>query len=958
MRRVATICITIVCAISIANAQALTSKEKIDSWNDSSRQAYGFGKFEAASLFADSAMYYATLQGYQYGIAHASQNLCYTYHNGLKANTDSALFYAKKCYDIALKNGYERLVYISLSNLSMFYDTKGEYTKSLDLAFKLLGEVDSSEIDSVKKEFSFIAYSRITNVYLGLEDYAKALQYLEESKKYSTDKTLGGILANVAYVHAELGNYEDSYKQALTALDLLLEYSTNPYDTIGGLYIAGRAAYHLELTDDSRDLLERSLAGSHELNDTYYIVFTLNILAEIAFSKKNYDLASSYYEEAVMKSKISNMRIERVKSFAGLYKTFLTMGHLDKSLDYHVKYSDLNDSLFNEERSYQLTEIETKFETEKKEAENELLKKDADLNLAQIAKQKQLILLVLIAVGLLLAFAYFIYSSLRRQKKLTKQVSAQKNELEKQSRELQALDKFKSRFFANVSHDLRTPLTLIKGRINQLQEDDSSFLSRKAEQILEKLQHDTAQLNSFSDEIRQLIALDEGKLTLQYSEIKPYGFFNTIFTMFSSYADMRQVAFDFSSDVDPNAIIHLDVNNLQKVMYNLISNAFKFTPADGTIAISLHQRQEGIVVQIKDTGIGISEDKQKHVFERYYQADNEYAIKEGLGIGLSLAKEIIELHQGTISVDSDEGEGAAFNIYLPFNIHQILSEGADMSYEFLLEKKNNLQEEEINTGLEKAPILQFDDVSEFTNTILVVDDHAEIRKYISELLTKDYKVIQAINGKHALHVLKKYKVDVVVTDLMMPWMDGYDFIEAIKNDLALCDIPVMVVSARVSDLDKSKVLQQGVNNFMSKPFDPLEFQQRINNLIDQNNDKKSVFSVNNDDDMNKMKSSALEKLNNYILNNLDKHKITSDELADELLTSKRNLYRLIRELTGKTPLEYHKSIRFQYVFEKLKGRQFSSLEESASQVGIKNTTDFKKQFIDRFGKDPSTMLNI
>ncbi len=871
-----------------------------------------------------------------------------------KFQLDSTIFYYSKSLDFYQKTDSLRSYLSCKYDMSKVYTARDQRSKAIVIGYEILkGYEDLQDTAMMAKALNNIAvsYDYLSEHETALKLYSKALEYyiiLDDKSGQASE------IFNMAGIYGDDGDTQraiDEYQKAIEII-LLLD---NPkllsmaYSNLGLTYL------NINL-EKSEPLLLKALKIAEDNNNIISQGFANQNLAKLYLMSKSYDKAERKALKTLKIGKETNFTQLIINSSDYLSDIYFQTGKYKKSIQYLKMSEAIQDSIYTKENAQIIQDLQTKYETSKKEAENSLLRKDAELQAADIKKQNAFIFYILLGLlGVIVAVIIFYRLSVVR-KKLVNELSDKNKEIEEQSRALRELDTFKSRFFANVSHDLRTPLTLIRARVKQIQEDDSSFYSNKVELALEKLQHDNAQLLSYADDIRQLIALEQGKLSLQYSKVFPQNYFSTIFKMFSSYADMRNVKYSYSSELNEAYYMHMDVSNMQKVMYNLISNAFKFTPKEASITISLKQAAEGINIQVIDTGLGIPADKQKLIFERYYQADNEYANKQGLGIGLSLVQEIIELHHGNISVNSTPNQGTTFSIYIPSNLDQAISTNASTSYEYLLEKKENLQEEELNTGLEENPILKFNESPTAENTLLIVDDHAEIRDYISGLLVDNYKIIQAINGKHALQVLNKYKVNLILTDLMMPWMDGYDFIKALKEDVALNSIPVMVVSARVSDIDKNKVLEQGVNNFLSKPFDPKELQLRIHNLIHQKGSSAPTVSLKTKDGLDEIKSSALKKLNDYILNNLDKYKISSDELAEELLTSKRNLYRLIRELTGKTPLEYYKDIRFQFVHEKLKNREINALGEAAAQVGMKNVTTFKKEFIERFGKDPNVIL--
>ena len=254
----------------------------------------------------------------------------------------------------------------------------------------------------------------------------------------------------------------------------------------------------------------------------------------------------------------------------------------------------------------------------------------------------------------------------------------------------------------------------------------------------------------------------------------------------------------------------------------MVSNAFKFTGEGSLIRVELDQPEsDWIEIKVSDDGIGIDQKHLPSIFDRYFQApDGSYKEKEGFGIGLALVKELVNLHGGTITAQSEVGFGTSFTIKLPLNLDKNVD--PDTLSESVLKTKDILTTED---GGSSGSLLRSGNDKSLTS-VLVVDDHPEVREYISGIVRQRFNVIEAKNGQHALEILSENKVNAIITDLMMPWLDGFGLIEEIKKDAQLSSIPVMVVSARTTEEDKLKVLNSGVNDFMSKPFDPEKIDQK------------------------------------------------------------------------------------------------------------------------------------
>ncbi|MCR9251095.1 MAG: response regulator [bacterium] len=530
----------------------------------------------------------------------------------------------------------------------------------------------------------------------------------------------------------------------------------------------------------------------------------------------------------------------------------------------------------------------------------------------------------------------------------TKELSHANEQLEEKAQKLEQLDNFKSRFFANISHDLRTPITLLSGRIKQIKEDENSFYSSSTEKYLGSMDKVSQKLVSMVNDISELVAMEEGNLKLEKHPVQLSGYIALVSGLFQSAADIRNIELSVKSTISGDFKVMLDTEKFDRVMFNLISNALKFTNAQGKILIEVLEKNGAAHIKVSDDGIGIPSNHISNIFDRNFQASNNSKAKEGMGIGLSVAKEIVELHGGQITVQSIPDKGATFDIVLPKHIETNGQSFKELSpSEFIIDREKQFRDELI--AIEKVPsnvTLDLGDKS--LKKILLVEDHPEVREYMVELLAPTYEVITASNGAQALSKMEKLDVDLVITDLMMPVMDGFEFIDGIKQSSSYQNIPIMVVSARSSRDDKFKVLSKGVTEILSKPFDKDELILRINQLItSQPVDDGLKNAVNNHESYENLQ---LQKLNNIILSEIENSNVTALLIADQLNTTERSLYRLVKKITGKTPNEYVKDIKFQFAYDLIQAKKVNSVKQAASKIGMSNSTNFNKQFLKRFGK--------
>ncbi|MEL7146610.1 MAG: response regulator, partial [Bacteroidota bacterium] len=361
-------------------------------------------------------------------------------------------------------------------------------------------------------------------------------------------------------------------------------------------------------------------------------------------------------------------------------------------------------------------------------------------------------------------------------------------------------------------------------------------------------------------------------------------------------------------------------------------------------------------LSIIDTGVGIPADHIPHIFDRYYQSpNNTHQKKEGLGIGLAITKEIIELHDGNIEVTSNPGEGSNFTIRLPKTSYVVMdTKKIDQELTSLIAEPNELLTSKDWLNDQQLPVIKVDGIHQ---VILVVDDHPDIRAYIIDLLDqKDYQVIEAKHGAQAIQVLKNIKVDLIITDLMMDVMDGFELIKRVKLNHELMDIPVLVVSAKDDYQDTIDLMKIGVTNVLTKPFDATQLSLLISNLLKQDRNEQYTLSkaVSSLDDY---KTTVTRKLETFVVENIGADDLKINDYARAIGVSQRSLNRIIKQASGKTPGSFIKEIKLAYAYELFRNHKVKSVREAALAIGYKNSSDMKKHFESHFQIAPEALMN-
>jgi signal transduction histidine kinase/DNA-binding response OmpR family regulator len=572
-----------------------------------------------------------------------------------------------------------------------------------------------------------------------------------------------------------------------------------------------------------------------------------------------------------------------------------------------------------------------------------------------------------ISMEILNAISYKIVDDYRS--KLELKVEERTSQLNYTNKELAlTIDKLKrfqaaqSRFFANISHEFRTPLTLILGPIDQIiSESDDNRVKKHAGIIRQNAIHLLGLINQLLD----LSKLDAGKLTLQASEVDIVSFIRGITSSFESIAEKKNIKLNFRSTRD-RILIAFDQDQILKVMINLLSNAFKFTREGGEISVSVSDVNDRyLAIKIKDTGIGISRDDLPKIFDRFYQADSSYSGKfGGSGIGLALTKELVELHKGFIRVSSKLNEGSEFIIELPFDINQTENRESNNNTDNNLVVEAELVSLDDNLKQEKLLDESNSNLADGDKMIiLIVEDNADVRNFIKESLGNQFVFKEAADGKQGFNLAESIIPDLIISDVMMPVMDGNELVKRIKNEEKTCHIPIILLTARSSQESKIEGLSTGADDYLTKPFDIKELLIRIKNLINVRrrlHDKYRredciAFNKFNDKKISDLDEHFMCKVINIIERHLSEEDFSVEQFGNELSMSRVQIYRKIKALTGLTPSKYISSIRLNTARRMILDKK-GNISEIAYLVGFGSPTYFTRCFKEEFGCLPSDLI--
>ena len=537
-------------------------------------------------------------------------------------------------------------------------------------------------------------------------------------------------------------------------------------------------------------------------------------------------------------------------------------------------------------------------------------------------------------------FAFIIFRFFWLRKSMQTEIRMER--LDKEKRE--EISQMKIRFYVNISHELRTPLTLIVAPLQELLSNVTGHWER--EKLL-YIQRNTKRLLHLVNQL-----MDYRRAELGIFELKPvyaniYKRVLNTFLNYESLAKRKDIDYNFYSELQDEDVL-FDGTYLDLIVNNLLSNAFKYTGDGESVSVKLYKENKNVVLQVIDTGAGIPEDKQQKIFERFYQIENGH---EGSGIGLSLVQRLVELHHGQITLVSEVGEGSTFSIYIP-------QDKSVYSADELLGSSGELEEQRVYST--NAHDMYVDDVefvevetnekeeSSKHGTILIAEDNEELRQYLSNGLSAQFNLIKAENGQQALDLLKDNDVDLILSDVMMPVMDGIKLCKSVKQNLRTCHIPVYLLSAKVDVKYQLKGLQVGADDYIPKPFSMEVLIAKILNMLRTRYRIFEHFSNAAEIEPDKITSNAmdeemLKKAIAIVEKNISNVEFSTEQFASEMNMSRSNLHLKLKAITGKSAIDFIHKIRFNRACQLLKEGKYT-VSEISFMVGYNTPSYFAARF--------------
>lgn len=567
--------------------------------------------------------------------------------------------------------------------------------------------------------------------------------------------------------------------------------------------------------------------------------------------------------------------------------------------------------------------------------------------------------LVLLVV-LIVVVAIYMFRSYLVKTRLNEQLAQSNDELKRLNEDVLELTHSRLVFFTNISHELRTPLTLIADPVEMLLDDRS--IKGRSRELLQMVQRNALSLQQLVGSILDFRKIQNGKIELSLSRFDLPEALQQWTGDFAMTAQRKKIQMHLDTSHFSSADVVADKEKLARIVFNLLSNALKYTPAGGFIHVSLADEGERLRIEVKDSGKGIDKEELTKVFERFFQAKGAAS---GTGIGLALVKSFVELHHGEVRVESEPGKGTCFIVLLPRQqegfVEEPQSEAADKSSSFSDDGSLQYIDDGERHG---GKLLQI--ISEHVEkpTILIIDDNNDIRQYERTLLQDYYFVLEASDGREGLEIARKEVPDLVICDVMMPVMDGLEFTQQLKTNTATSHIPVIMLTAKNLEEHRAEGYEQGADSYITKPFHSKVLLARVENLLHQRAHLRQLFAqgaaeeketeeVSRLDDRDK---AFVKQLHDIIKSHMGNSDFGVEDIGAEIGLSRVQLYRKVKAITGSSVVDLLRKARLAKARRLLEANSMN-ISEVAYEVGFSSPSYFTKCFKDEYGMLPGDVTN-
>ena len=804
-------------------------------------------------------------------------------------------------------------------------------------------------------------YTLIAKIYHEVGELDQALQYQQLSWNYERDRgfPVGYYFfyfshIDRAVIYRDQGEWLTAYAHLDSALTLARENEALD-KIVHSLMLKGEISLkqgNLEQAEleiqEALDLLDRN-----QINTDLHIKSKLyHSAADLYFRQQRYQKSVEYAELALKAERNRNWVDGILKSLKLLAEANEAMGRHQAALRHLKEHHSLHDSIYNAERDEKFLALKEEYENGEKQLRIELLESDKALDDLTMQSQEEslqrsslliwsliIIVVILVLVGALLFNRYMLRKKAKELSLQNKQLELERaNQESNQQLEMMAL---RSSFLTNVSHEIRTPLTLIKGPLALMRKSPNAV----DPEWIDSMEQNADRLMSLVNQAMQFSKVGDPTLPFQPTTVPVSRFVNQIMKAFRPLAKEKEIELKVI-DHNLDFTCELDRERIERALINLVSNAFRYTEAGGSITIEVARRSvtgqpDELQLSVADTGQGIAAEHLPHLFERYYRADQDSST--GFGLGLSIVKDIVTQHGGQISVTSEVGQGTTFTMLLPVPFQTVSEVSASPA------------------GASVPVAEATPDVAATTEvpaSVLVVEDNDEIRKFLVDVLGRDYHVITAINGQDGENKAREHLPNLIVSDVMMPDKDGYELVQALKSDLNTSHIPIILLTAKATHEDKIKGLEIGADDYLYKPLSPDELTLKMRNLLQQQARFRRLFSESTEEalkatpSISPLDAAFLEKANAVVLAHLEDETFNVATFCEEMALNRTSVHNKLKALTGYNTSGFLKSVRVQRAIA-LIHEGTHTFTEIADLTGFTSRFTFNRAFKEQTGKSPS-----
>jgi len=883
---------------------------------------------------ADSTLFYALKaqqKNKQYSRLKTSDLQCNIYvaiAYLLKDDIQNAQQFIKLAHKKALRRKeafYLQQTYTVLANIKLAFGDSYSAIVNYKKALNYAQDLNNPILEIIAHQNISICYAHQQKEILAKQLAQQALKsYSSISKKEDLQRTLfiNILLNNVQFSKT----IEDGISLIEQSRDSAIIH--NNQDQIASInFHTGKLLSRFEYYEEAIESFEESLFYAKTNKHVSKELANILEMTNTYLFAQNYKKAE-YYLNLFLRKRGKHLTPQSMLNVNLLASTvFAKTENLKMAQRYAIKYGNEKDSILNYNVNNTFAEYGRRFESEQKE-------KEITLNKLKISQEINIRNLILFSCIIALFLGYRFFKKTYNKEKLKKNQAeiALKKELE--------FTEARTKFLGNISHEIRTPITLIIGYLKLMKDNLDPTLNKK---YIARALFNCEKVISDANEVLTLIKFEKNKTQLNLITLPLHEFIHNTYFAFESTASYQDIKLHFESNIAPTLHLDFDFDKLEKILNNMVSNAIKYSHPNTTIAFKCIVEKNKLTLSIKDQGIGISVSEQEKIFNRYYQTTSKKSTG-GLGIGLSLVQELVSFLKGNIQVKSTLKKGSEFIITFPIKV-----------------KNNSILQQHITkeSATENKPSQKDTLIHPKKPLVLVVDDNIEMLKYLKELFTPHFNCMFSYSAEEALELTKKHHFDLITSDVMMPNIDGFEFKTLINNMAGYERIPFIMLSANTFSASKIKGFNLGINDYITKPFESIELITRMKNLLSNSIELKNSTTELADKEIVPAspthEEQLIENAKNIIHINIEDETFKVEHLAKELGYSQRQLSRILVKNTGLSPVKFILEIKLKEAYKLIQSRQFPTISEARFKVGINSGSYFTKKFKERFGIAPSDL---